>query len=166
MQTRISPGRFLTWLLAAAWLLAACADAPGSIEADPSPTRAGPAFAAEADRTIAIETASSACSPDDVIVSAGETVTFEITNVDAVDHDFVLGDEAIQQEHADLMTRVGQDDGTPHELVHEEPNAVSIPAGGSSTITWTFSEPGTVLYGCQVPGRYQSDMLGTITILA
>lgn len=107
-------------------------------------------------------TAPFAFSPDELAVEVGETITFEVVNADVVDHDFVLGDEGTQQAHADDMRgMVGMDDDD-----HEQPNAVSVPAGAISTITWTFSDPGPVMYGCHEPGHYEAGMLGTITVRA
>ncbi len=161
MRTRTASRSILAWMVAGSTLVA-CADATASQR--PGAHDGAPAFAADADRTVVVEaTAPFAFSPDELAIEVGETITFEVVNVDVVDHDFVLGDEATQQAHADDMRgMVGMDD----DETHEQPNAVSVPAGATSTITWTFSDPGPVLYGCHEPGHYEAGMLGTITVRA
>ncbi len=47
-----------------------------------------------------------------------------------------------------------------------EPNAVEVPAGGSARLVYTFDQPGTLDYGCHVPGHYAAGMRGTITVNA
>ena len=64
---------------------------------------------ADADRTIEIRTSNElAFDPAEVAVATRETVTFSITNDGERLHDFVIGDEAAQQEHA---RRDGRDAG-------------------------------------------------------
>ncbi|MBO0884894.1 MAG: multicopper oxidase domain-containing protein, partial [Mycobacterium sp.] len=46
----------------------------------------------------------------------------------------------------------------------DEPNAVDVPAGGTVQLVYTFDQPGTLEYGCHVPGHYGAGMRGTITI--
>ena len=121
-----------------------------------------PADAADADRTIAIEAATPfVFEPAEVTVAVGETVTFEVTNTDAIDHDFTLGDDEAQAEHEAEMREM-DDMGT--EMEHGDANAMVVPAGETMSLTWTFTEPGTVLYGCHQPGHYAAGMLGEITV--
>jgi len=42
--------------------------------------------------------------------------------------------------------------------------AVQIPAGQTATLVYTFSKPGTLIYGCHVSGHYAAGMRGTITV--
>ncbi len=159
MRTRTASRSILAWMLAGSTLVAcAAATAPQR----PGAEDGAPAFAADADRTSVVEaTTPFTFAPGELAVEVDETITFEVVNVDVVDHDFLLGDEATQQAHADEMAgMVGIDD----DEIHEQPNAVSVPAGATSTITWTFSDPGLVLYGCHEPGHYEAGMLGTITV--
>jgi len=41
---------------------------------------------------------------------------------------------------------------------------VNVPAGQSATLVYTFNNPGTLIYGCHVPGHYLAGMRGTITV--
>lgn len=118
-----------------------------------------PADASEADRTITIEaTDDMAFDPSTVEVSAGEVITFEVANVGLLPHDFTLGDEDAQQEHAEEMAEMDE------EMAHAAPNSMTIDAGQTASLTWQFTEGGEVLYGCHQPGHYESGMVGSVEV--
>ncbi len=119
-----------------------------------------PADAGEATRTIEIEAADDfTFDPADVEVEAGETVTFQVTNVGQLEHDFTLGDTATQEAHAQEMMEM---DGMAHGA--DETNALTIPPGDTGEMTWTFTQPGEILIGCHVAGHYEAGMRGALTI--
>lgn len=125
-----------------------------------------PADPADADRTVDIEMLDAlAFDPSTVEVATGETITFHLTNNGTVEHDFVIGDEATQTDHEaemremDAATREGGD-----AAMHSDPNAITVAAGETGDLAWTFSEPGEVLYGCHVVLHYDAGMVGTITV--
>ena len=95
--------------------------------------------------------------PAELSVMPGETVTFRLINEGQLVHDFTLGDEEAQDEHEAEMAEMSG-------MTHEEPNVVTIPAGGIAELTWRFGEDGTVLIGCHQPGHYDAGMTGRITI--
>jgi uncharacterized cupredoxin-like copper-binding protein len=95
--------------------------------------------------------------PAEVSVAAGETVTFRVVNQGSLIHDFTLGDQATQEEHEAEMAEM-------EEMAHDEPNVMTLPAGETKELTWTFPENGTVLIGCHQPGHYDAGMKGEITI--
>lgn len=98
--------------------------------------------------------------PDSIAVRAGETVTFRVINKSDAVHEFVLGDEARQAEREREMTAMGSG---PMEM-DDERDLVNLKGGATEELTWTFAEPGTVLYGCHQPGHYAAGMKGTITV--
>lgn len=121
-----------------------------------------PAEAADADRTIHIEAGNELTfDPAELAVSAGETITFRVTNTGSLEHDFLLGNEEAQEEHEAEMAEMM---ASGEEMEHSDPNAVSVPAGETAELTWHFTEPGTVLYGCHVTGHFAAGMKGTITV--
>lgn len=92
--------------------------------------------------------------PDEFEFEAGTTVTFVVKNDDEIDHEFLIGDEAVQRAH-ELGT----------EAHHgARPGEISIPAFETRETTYTFDEPGTLLIGCHLPTHYDFGMRGTITI--
>lgn len=118
-----------------------------------------PADPAEADRTVQVRgTDELAFDPATVEVRAGEVITFEVTNVGKIPHDFTLGDEHTQQEHERQMAEMGS------EMAHVEPNAMTLGPGETGSITWRFHDAGEVLYGCHQPGHYDAGMVGSVDV--
>lgn len=118
-----------------------------------------PADRADADRTVRVRaTDELAFEPAVVEVRAGEVITFEVENTGKLPHDFTLGDEDVQEEHAREMEEMGAD------MAHTDPNAMTIDPGETGSMTWRFVEPGDVLYGCHQPGHYDAGMVGVIEV--
>jgi uncharacterized cupredoxin-like copper-binding protein len=119
-----------------------------------------PADASAADRTIDIIASDDLTfSPDSVDVRVGETVTFRVNNDGETDHDFTLGPDEVQIEHDQQMAEMG-------EMGHmaSDPNAITVPSGETRDLTWHFTQKGTVLMGCHVPGHYAGGMKGEIHV--
>jgi uncharacterized cupredoxin-like copper-binding protein len=92
--------------------------------------------------------------PDRFEFEVGTAVTFVVENTDPIDHEFLIGDEAVQQVH---------EEGT--EAHHgAKPGELSIPIGETRTTTYTFDEPGVLLIGCHLPSHYDFGMRGEIII--
>ena len=109
---------------------------------------------ADATQTLEVEaTDRLAFDPAAVEVAAGDTVTFVITNSGKLPHEFVLGDAAYQDQHAEGMS-----------MDHGDGNAVSLAPGKTGKVTWTFVDAGEVLYGCHVDGHYSNGMRGVVTV--
>lgn len=123
-----------------------------------------PADPSEADRTITVAALDDlAFDPSTVEVSAGEVITFEVENSGVLPHDFTLGDEEAQEEHAAEMAEMsGEEMGD--EMAHDEPNALTLAAGETKSLTWRFTEPVEILYGCHETGHYEAGMVGSITV--
>jgi uncharacterized cupredoxin-like copper-binding protein len=80
-----------------------------------------------------------------------------VTNPGTVAHDFVIGNENAQQAHERQMA-VGATDGMLGG------SSIEVPAGATATLVYTFDQPGTLLFGCHVPGHYAAGMRGTISV--
>lgn len=109
-------------------------------------------------RTVALTIHYSHFSPASLTVAAGETVRFTITNRDPIDHEFILGDQALQDR---------EEAGT--DVIHDGsvPGMVSVPAG--KTVSTVVSLPlhpahGSLIYACHLPGHYAYGMRGLLTI--
>ena len=111
------------------------------------------------DRTVDVRLMDSlAFDPSSIHAETGETIRFRVTNTGEVDHEFVLGDEATQEEHAAQMGS----DGSMHM---DESNLLTVEPGATGSIVWRFTQPGTVLYGCHTYGHYGAGMVGTIMVM-
>jgi uncharacterized cupredoxin-like copper-binding protein len=117
-----------------------------------------PGDAASATKTVKVEARDGfRFSPSSLRVRAGETVTFEITNRDRIEHEFILGNRDYQDLH-DTQMKAG---GVYHDYSEF---SVHVSPGQTATVTWTFEESGRVLYACHVSGHYDAGMIGEIRI--
>jgi uncharacterized cupredoxin-like copper-binding protein len=91
--------------------------------------------------------------PAQLGAAPGETIRFVIENTDPIDHEFILGDRAIQLFH---------ERGT--DALHDAAGQVSVPAGTTVTTTYTFGDPGRLTFGCHLPGHFAYGMRGTVTV--
>jgi len=108
-----------------------------------------------APRTITVSMRHSRFAPEYVIVRRGATVRFVITNLDPIDHEFILGDEAVQRRHE-----------TGTDPVHGHvPGEVSVPPGETAETSYTFTRPGVLLIGCHAPRHYAYGMRGRLLIV-
>jgi uncharacterized cupredoxin-like copper-binding protein len=107
------------------------------------------------DGTVRITIHYSSFDPDGLAVEPGETVRFVIVNTDPIDHEFILGDQRVQDVH---------EKGT--EAHHApRPGEVSVPAGETVVTTYTFPKISrSLIFGCHLPGHYAFGMHGTVTI--
>ena len=96
-------------------------------------------------------------NPSEIKVRKGETVKFVVRNTGQVLHEMVIGTAAELQKHAELMKK--------HPgMEHDEPYMAHVEPGKQQEITWTFTNPGIFMYGCLIPGHWESGMKGTIRV--
>jgi len=137
----------------AAFMVAGRGMTPGMVMSAP-----GAAPAGLEGRTIAI-TADDRLRfrPDAIIVRAGETVAFVVTNTGRLPHEFVIGTAAAQDEHEREMA------GGAHMAMGDS-DSIDLPPGQSRRLVYAFRSPGILLYGCHVAGHYAAGMRGVITV--
>ena len=105
-------------------------------------------------RTVHIGIHFSRFDPSDIDIEPGQTIRFVVENADPIDHEFIVGDEQVQQVH---------EAGT--EAHHApRPGEISIAPGETVVTTMTFPSEGSLLFGCHLPGHYAYGMRGVITI--
>jgi uncharacterized cupredoxin-like copper-binding protein len=112
------------------------------------------------DRTVAITVDDHLrFAPESLTTRAGETVAFKVSNTGTEAHEFVIGDESVQQVHEQRMAR-----GAGMVMADDVAYAIAVPAGQSATLVYTFANPGSLIYGCHVLGHYAAGMRGTIAV--
>lgn len=92
--------------------------------------------------------------PSEISVAAGTTVRFVIENTDPINHELILGDQSVQDQH---------EKGT-HAVHGEVPGEVSVPADQVAITTYVFDTPGKLLMGCHLPGHWDYGMRGEISV--
>ncbi len=92
--------------------------------------------------------------PAAITVPVGVPVTITIRNNDPIDHEWILGDDAVQAFHRASAEPLHP--GVPTEVV--------VPAGQTRVTTVTFEATGTLQYICHLPGHEAYGMVGTVSI--
>jgi plastocyanin len=104
---------------------------------------------------ITIEIKYSHFNPSAITVPVGVPVTITLVNDDPIDHEWIIGDDEIQQKHR-----------TGTELLHPvRPTEQVIPALSTRVTTITFDHPATWKYICHLPGHEAYGMVGVASIV-
>lgn len=96
-------------------------------------------------------------SPEKIETKQGETIRFVIKNTGQVLHEFVIGTQKENAEHAALMVKFPT-------MEHSEPYMAHVPPGKTGEIIWTFNKPGDFDFACLIAGHYQAGMIGKIKV--
>lgn len=97
--------------------------------------------------------------PNVITVTAGEPVELTFINEGAVEHDFAV--EVIS------VTDVSTSGSGDHHMSGDHSKYAlhtSTPAGETSTLTFTPTEPGTYKIICSVPGHLEAGMTGELIV--
>ncbi len=130
---------------------------------------------AEVDRTIQVEAGDMWFEPEELSISAGETVRFKVVNTGNLQHEFVIGDAEAQEAHREMMQEMAGGHGAGHdghgghamaEGAHGgEMPAVTIAPGETAELVWTApTDVDTLVYACNIPGHFESGMVGEIQL--
>lgn len=88
-------------------------------------------------------------------VREGTLVQFVVHNADPIDHELVVGDAEVHRRHEAGAER-------RHPPV---PGEVSIAPGKTTMTFYRFTQPGTVVYACHLPGHIAYGMTGEIDVI-
>jgi uncharacterized cupredoxin-like copper-binding protein len=91
-----------------------------------------------------------------VRVPAGREVTFVIRNTDPIDHEWIVGDDAVHERHRN---------GT-EPVHHARPTEVTVAALEERRTTVTFSAAGSLAFICHLPGHEAYGMVGSVAVTA
>lgn len=150
--------RHLTLVPAVILVVAACSStgstaSPSAATAPPSPAASASAAAQQIEVML---TDSLKMEPAEMSVKAGQPVTFVVTNTGAIEHEFYIGDEAMQAEQEEMM-QTGQ-------MAHDTADGIALQPGETKELTYTFDMAGQSIAGCHVAGHYAGGMKATILI--
>jgi uncharacterized cupredoxin-like copper-binding protein len=138
------------------WQLAVVAVAGGAallVAAGPWP-RAGHG----PERTVVVTMHHSRFQPATLRVDPGQRVRFVLRNTDPIDHEFILGDAAVQARH---------EQGRDRHHHGEVPGERSVAAGQEAATTYAFPaglDGRTLEFACHLPGHYAYGMHGTVRV--
>lgn len=131
-------------------------------------------------RTIQIVLRDNSYEPASIRVKANETVRFVVRNEGEFLHEFNIGTPAMHATHRKemlammergVLTATGIDhdmmkmDGGKagmHGMTHDDPNSVLVEPGKMAELIWKFPRETTLEFACNIPGHYESGMVGRI----
>ena len=93
-------------------------------------------------------------APQVVTVQTGVPVVFTLRNDDPIEHEWIVGPEAVHAAHR-----------TGTEAYHaERPEEVTVPAYQTRRTTVTFAKPGEYAFICHLPGHEAYGMRGVVVV--
>lgn len=90
-------------------------------------------------------------SQDMSSIKSGTIIQFLVTNEGNIPHEFSIGDQAEQQQHAEMMRKMPG-------MVHADGNTVTVEPGATKSLTWHFEGDDTIVFACNIPGHYEAGM--------
>ncbi len=139
-----------------------------------------PGKASDVSRVITITMTDNLFSPESITVKKGDTVRFVIKNEGEFVHEFNIGTAQMHAGHRKEMMKMVEhgilepdkinhakmkmDMGGGKTMEHNEPNSVLMEPKKSAEIIWKFSAAAKLEFACNVPGHYESGMVGKIEI--
>lgn len=113
------------------------------------------------DRTVEVSMTEMAFSPESVEVTAGETITFVVSNDGVTLHEFRLSNAHRIEEHLASGHEDHDEDGDHHGDVDV---VLELEAGERGEVTVTFPEDDTLFteVACLIPGHYEAGMKGHV----
>jgi len=127
--------------------------------------------------TVKINAFDTAFSPASLKVRKGETVRFIVTNTGDLVHEFNIGTVKMHKVHQQEMMKMMESGileasrinhkmmGHGGMMQHNDPNSVLLEPGETKEVIWKFTSTGTLKFACNVPGHYESGMVGNIKVL-
>lgn len=129
--------------------------------------------ASEVTRTVEITMGDNFFEPESLSFTPGETVRFVIHNKGEFVHEFNLGSAAMHAAHQKEMMMMVEHGmllpdrinhqammGGSHSMKHDDPNSILLEPGKSGEVIWKFGNGADIEFACNVPGHYDSGMVG------
>ena len=88
-------------------------------------------------------------------VQEGTTVEFVVHNTDPIDHELIVGTPDVHRAHA-------QGEQRSHPPI---PGEVSVTPGQVASTFYEFTDAGSIVYACHLPGHVEYGMQGTIDVV-
>lgn len=134
----------------------------------------------EVSRTVTITMMDNRFSPERVDVKKGETVRFVVMNTGAFVHEFNIGTDEMHKAHRKEMTMMVENGVLEPSRInrarmnmplpgggtmkHDDPNSVLLEPQETKEILWKFDTDAHLEFACNIPGHYESGMVGNIAI--
>ena len=132
------------------------------------------------DRTIEIKMYDNYYEPNLIKVKKGETIKFIVRNLGEMVHEYNIATKEMHIKHQPEMQRLVEHEillvdkidmkkmkemsKKDHSLSHSHSNSVMIEPKKTGEIIWKFSQNLSLEMACNVPGHYETGMVGKIII--
>ena len=139
-----------------------------------------PGKATSGTKTVVVKMYDNYYEPESLSVQEGQTVRFIIQNKGTLVHEFNIATAAMHKAHAPEMEMMVQHGVLEPDKInwaaakkmqkdmghgmHDEPNSALLEPGKSAEIVWTFPDAFNLQFACNVPGHYDSGMVGEIKL--
>jgi uncharacterized cupredoxin-like copper-binding protein len=139
-----------------------------------------PGDPANVTRTIKVIMYDNYYEPEDIQLKEGETVKFIIKNAGEFVHEFNIATAEMHKAHAPEMMMMMEHGVIEADKInweaakemqkkmghgmHDAPNSLLLEPGQSGEIIWMFPEHAELEFACNVPGHYDSGMVGEIEL--
>ncbi len=107
--------------------------------------------------------------PTPLYLFRGETIRLTVLNAGMLEHELVLGDEAVQSQWA--IVDAAASPGTPFATAPPASTPAGIgglrvvlPSGGTTTVLYEVPDQGNVLLLCNLPGHQEHGMVGDVVL--
>ena len=88
----------------------------------------------------------------------GEVVRFVVTNRGQIRHEFSIGSADEQDAHREMMRNMPN-------MVHDDPNAVTVDPGQTRELIWRFQGDQPVVFACNIPGHSEAGMVAKAMLI-
>ena len=130
------------------------------------------------DRVVKIKMYDNYYEPNLIEVKKGETIKFVITNLGEMVHEYNIGTKEMHIKHQPEMQKLIDHEiitydkidkkkmkemsKKDHSLAHSHSNSIMLEPKTQGEIIWKFSKDIELEMACNIPGHYESGMVGKI----
>ena len=130
------------------------------------------------DRVINIKMYDNYYEPNLITIKKGETIKFIITNLGKMVHEYNIGTKEMHIKHQPEMQKLIDHEiitfdkidkkkmkemsKKDHSLAHSHSNSIMLEPKTQGEIIWKFSKDIELEMACNIPGHYESGMVGKI----
>ncbi len=131
------------------------------------------------DRVIKIKMYDNYYEPNVVKIKKGETIKFIVENLGELVHEYNIGTKEMHIKHqpemqklidheiilADKIDKIKMKKMSKmdHSLGHSHANSIMLEPNSTGEIIWKFSKDINLEMACNIPGHYESGMVGSLT---
>ena len=132
----------------------------------------------EVNRTIKVKMYDNYYEPKSFNIKKGETIKFIITNLGEMVHEYNIGTKEMHIKHQPEMQKLIDHEiitfdkidkkkmkemsKKDHSLAHSHSNSIMLEPKTQGEIIWKFSKDIELEMACNIPGHYESGMVGKI----